>query len=280
MIKNTVIFFKWLIITALILYFFEVWMPENNNLTFVQLLKSVLDWICSFTWINQYQSLIASAIALYSAIWAGRAVYKQTEDQNRIHRNLIDGKRAAAKATLPFVLSQIGGYLEACTSLLVSAHEQCVEGQLPKSAMIGRTPDIDSEVFNTLKENVEFDYPNRLFLSNFIATWQIQHSRILSLHTDLVKFETLILKNNIEQYLYDTAELYAQVTAIFDFVRKDNVNKIRSVKNSDVLHALTSMLADKNIELGLELSKKAHLVGTDVWQPSFKKFPKSMTDKS
>lgn len=193
------------------------------------------NFACPEYWLNRYQTLIGALIALATAVWGIAALY-------RIEDNKWQSKRAAARAVLPLTLSGISEYIGKCAPLLVTIHDKCKDGVLPKEIPIPEFPSLPVEAIAGLKEMVEFSYPaERTYISKLLARIQIQSTRIAGMIQEHLRPEHITSSDNLDAYLIDAAAIYARSSSLYKFARGDEDKMPIQVTNREVAVALHNM---------------------------------------
>lgn len=103
------------------------------------------DWNCVGTALYDWQTLVASMIALFAAIWAGRIVKKQiklSETQEDVRRRQ---RFRAARSTLPLSLSVMGSYASEM-AMRLSIHQRRVEGEKLAGLLLETVPPPDAAI--------------------------------------------------------------------------------------------------------------------------------------
>ncbi|KPP83328.1 MAG: hypothetical protein HLUCCO07_12695 [Rhodobacteraceae bacterium HLUCCO07] len=149
-------------------------------------------------------TLLASAIALTTAIW-------NTETAR--HRKL-----KAAKASLPLALSRL--IETARNGVQISMEDDAFFNDPENAYFIEKRLAIPNEVFNTLKECIEFgDETSAQWLTNIIAHYQVYKARLVNLTADrnMPPHDVYRAEHAAEWIFW-----HAMVSHLFDFARGED----------------------------------------------------------
>lgn len=178
--------------------------------------------------IQEWQTLLASLIALLAAYWTITKISKQIrlqEGQIKSERERYEdaqkSKAWATKAALPDALSSLCSFVEACVIFLMSDRQN---RELPAPP---------SDAMNVLKSSVEYIDPisaQKLF--EIIVFYQIHNSRFYGYKDQSGEHIKL-------QRLYDAVKLRALIDHVYEYARKE-VDTIPDLelKNSNMKTAL------------------------------------------
>lgn len=176
-----------------------------------------------FSWIERYQTLIASIIALIGAGFGALAIYRQIGQTAEIEAARREGKREAARAILPLSLSAICGYAEDCSRILHELNDKCVGGILPDTVVLPTFPDVPNQVIDSFKEMVEFlGVGERDAIFKLASRVQIQRARIDGIARSQKYEGSFITDTNLCAYILDCAEIYARASKIFKYARGED----------------------------------------------------------
>ena len=180
---------------------------------------SCTNWAITFAY--EWQTLIASAIALTAAWWTIRTIRRQIrlqisqiDDEKRRHVDAQRSKMWAARAELPDALSTLCNYSERCVRHLMGA-----DG-------FDQMPDTPADAIGIVKSWVEYlDSESAEKLFDLIVHYQIHNSRLSGYR------RTDKPAKNAER-MYDTVYLRALVNRLFEYAR----NEVEVVPNPEVSH--------------------------------------------
>jgi hypothetical protein len=175
-------------------------------------------------WIYHYQTLIGAIFALVAAgigVWFLQAQIRQTSE---IERKRRDQKRAALRAVGPLALATIIEYAKTSASPLRELHGKCrgEHGVLPREGVIRPgIPATPSEAITLLCDFIEYSEPGEAkLIVQLMNEIQIQSARLRDTDSSIGRDDKMITKGNIENYLIDTASIYAIASAGLDFFRE------------------------------------------------------------
>ena len=196
-------------------------------------------------WFYHYQSLIAGVLALLGAgigAWFLQAQIRQTW---KVEASRRDRKRAALRAVGPLALATIFEYAKSSAASLRELHGKCrgEHGVLPTTGVTRPSvPTMPSEAITLLSDFIEYsDAGEAGLIVQLLSEMQIQSARLNDTVSTIGRDDKMITKRNIENYLQDTATIYALATAGFDFFRERSGRLPTEVTWDDVKKALRQM---------------------------------------
>lgn len=149
------------------------------------------------------------------------AAEKQIDHASRLHAEIRDSKRDAARSSLPLALSSICEYSEICTRQLAAILPHVQGDVVPRSFEYPDFPRLPDNAISAIKETIEFiEQSDRKTFARLISRIQVQHSRIRGL-PDESRATRGVSRLNLETYIIDSAIVYAQASELFDFARYD-----------------------------------------------------------
>ncbi len=227
-------------------------------------LSSAMRWIGTFRWLYDYQTLIA----LIGAWWAAKAVYDQLEHDKALAARDLQDRRAAARAVLPFALSSISEYAEKCCQQLKLILQKVEDHVLPTATEVPPFPELPAASIASIQELVQsIDDSERVFSSVLLSSLQIQQSRLIGLRRDRQRAGHIVFSLNLERYVVDAAEIYAQAAALYKFARLPNGTMPTSITKREIAAALHNMgIFD---ELYDNLVERYDLASHERWVPPF-----------
>ena len=168
-----------------------------------------------------WQSLIGAILALSAALFGARLLLKQINLSEKQEAERQRRRFAAARARMPLLLSEISSYAHEVARYLVDIHG--LAGQLGFGA-IGfpqQAPTLGSEIPSSLERLIESTGDDRLStkLSDLLASLQVINARtseIPRLSPHMVGLQLMF-----EDYLIQTAEVYADATSLFAYARRE-----------------------------------------------------------
>lgn len=192
---------------------------------------STLEWIGTFEWLREYQTLLTGFAAVYAAWLSVRAVRdqirsseaaatKQIDHTEKLEIARVDAKRAAARAVLPLALSTLTEYSDETSEKLVGVLKQCINGVLPKTASVPSFVEFPEEVVSSIKEMIEYGAPDdRNYFWQTLLKVQVLRARLKALVDEHSKSHSIIGKSNIQAYILDSVEIGVRSGSLFDFGR-------------------------------------------------------------
>ncbi len=207
----------------------------------------MLDCIVDF--LDQWQTLITGFLALVSAIPTIYFLRKQITQSDTHERERRQAAQDAARAVLPLTLSLIIEYAEESSRILHSVYNQREDQSIPYEARKIHFPKIPEVAVSSLqsfiaaprggmgnhklREKLELEVKQRI--NKMIVRIQIQNSRLRKLDS-----REVVLTLNIEEYVLDTAKIYAMTSSLFDYARykSDKPNEINWGRVSEALRHL------------------------------------------
>ena len=190
--------------------------------------------------LKDWQTLLAGVIAIGAAFIGGQYINKQIQSDRDIAADERRRKFAAARAALPLVLSALSDYAieasAALTTLLATKKDEII----PRDKSLGAFPTFAPTVVSDLREIIEFsDEPITNNLVEILSVLQIQRARLNWLYNNLKsESDTIVMAANVENYIVQTAEIYARCANLFDFARGKLVLLPATVTSGNVHSAL------------------------------------------
>jgi hypothetical protein len=152
------------------------------------------------------------------------------------------------RATGPLALASLVEYAIPCAEGLKDLHCQCRDGVLPQDNV--KRPDfpsVPSEGITLLSEFIEYAEPGQAdLIEELLRAIQVQVARLRSLLGGIGKSTVLIRKENIDEYLINTACIYAMAGAAFDYFRRKSDELPKSVSWENVKSALRNVEVSEN----------------------------------
>lgn len=234
-------------------------------------------YIGRLTWLSDFQTLLTGAAAVAAAFVSVREVRRQIRKADQVARRQlqhekdmeaarVSAKEVAARSVLPLALSDISDYSEACSRSLENVLSQCVNRRLPTTASIPAWPEFPMGAIDVLREVIEHSSGySRQSCANLVGTLQVHRSRLHGLQRNVNKPGHITLSLNIERYIVDTAEIYAQASALYEYARRPELERPATVSFKDVGTALKLLSVDPLIED--QLVERYDLTSNSRWVP-------------
>lgn len=236
---------------------------------------STLEWIGTFQWLQDYQTLITGVGAVCAAWLSVRAIRdqikssedaanKQIKHSADMEATRVDAKRAAARAVLPLALSTLTEYSTETSEKLVNVLQQCNEGRFPKTAILPSFVEFPEEIISSIKEMIEYAAPDdRNYFWQTLLRVQVLRARLKGLTDAHLKPHSNITKNNIQAYILDSVEITTRAGALFDFGRGAKDRPPGFVTRDQMQSALRFVVIDE-AEI-YEIVEKYDLKGDRRW---------------
>ena len=184
---------------------------------------------------QQWQTLIAGSFAILAALIGGGFLNTQIQasealvnKQIRASEDLENVRRcrkfAAARAVLPLTLSSLCEYARrsavALKKILGQRRGELILGEIN----LPEFPSLPTEVIKELREVIEFgDDKISEAIESLLREIQVQAARLNNLWQEKSapeKKNTSVV--DVEEYVLDTASIYARSSALFDYARKES----------------------------------------------------------
>lgn len=201
------------------------------------------DWL---TLAETWQTLISGLLAIVAAIIGAAFVYHQTRQARAFERDRLIRRHAAARSTLPLVLSNIMEYARTVGRDLHALHLGGADDHVGRDALIEWSiPPLPRDETRSLAEVIEAASNDVAdVIADLLGKLQVQAVRIRGLQADVAAGTAgrrNILKSEIEEYIQDVAEIHARCELLLDYARReaDAVQQFPTAK--DKLRALFLM---------------------------------------
>lgn len=183
-----------------------------------------------------WQTGIGAAIALLGALllWLQIRAAQQSESDRRTRR------QAAARATLPHILSEVVSYLEVTMDWMMAAYPE-VRDNHP----VADPPAFPNGVINALERMIEATSVDAVsqMCANLLSELQTFRSRVQSVarSSRSVHRHQAGLEQNLEDYMLQAAQLHYSMGPLWPFARgrADGVNE--RIENTSIFGSLYSL---------------------------------------
>lgn len=175
---------------------------------------------------NQWQTLISSGLAILAALIGAGFVYHQTRQARRFELDRLGRRHAAARSTLPLVLSSIMEYARTVARDLRRLYLAAPGNHIEREALIAwEIPPLPQGETAALAEVIEAA-SNEVakVIADLLGRLQVQVGRLRGLHADVVAGTAgrrNILKSEIEEYIQDIADIHARCELLLDYARRE-----------------------------------------------------------
>lgn len=172
------------------------------------------------SWLYRWQTLIGAVVALIAAGIGAWFIKRQIETTERLENEKRIMRQRSIRAVLPLSLSELCDYAMRCSEKLTFLHRACGDQLLDRHADIDRTfPALPAGLATVFKEFIECSPENEARpLIEILSKLQVQSARFREIELN-PENAPLVLKDNIEDYIIENAELYARAEAVFDYAR-------------------------------------------------------------
>lgn len=236
---------------------------------------ATLEWIGTFEWLSEYQTLLTGLAAVYAASLSVKAVRdqirsseaasnEQLKQAERIEAARVDAKLSAARAVLPLALSTLTEYSDETSEKLVVVIEQCSHGVLPKTANVPLFMEFPQEVVSSIKEMIEYaPAEDRNYFWQTLLKVQVLRARLNGLIESHSKSYTIVTKSNIQALILDSVEIGVRSGSLFDFGRGAKDRPPEFVTKQQMQDRLRFVIFDE-YEVD-EIVKTYGLIGNGRW---------------
>lgn len=203
--------------------------------------------IILFNWVKEWETLISGILAIFAAIIGAIYLERQVSQADNHEKERVRKRYLASRATMPLALSKLISYANSSSSAMRSLHKQC-RGEAIRdrdNIVLPEFPSIPDGSVSMLRDMIEASGNDLgVWIAGIISRIQVQNARILSIYDDLSDPEInsrVITKYNIEEYIIDSAKIYATVEALFEFARMESDVIPSTVEWTDIRKALRLM---------------------------------------
>ena len=204
----------------------------------------------------QWETLLTGVAALGAAGWTVVKIAAQIRLTEQLATDQRRRQARAARAVLPLALAELVEYAVTCINRLYDLRPYfgsngSIDPAVSREALSASwsPPQLPANVLDVLKECIQFvDDAAVTACTELIRHLQIQRAR-LSEHAGRLKKDDgvhMILWANIEQAMWDAAEIYARAMPLFVFARGHEVSDF-TVKRSQVYEALSFAGCFRNV---------------------------------
>lgn len=163
---------------------------------------------------------------------AGMRQATDLEQKRRDHE--LDG----ARAVLPLALSNMCGYAERSADLLRAMLD--ASASFPDHVSVPadfNPPELPDEAISVFRDCIRFAHHDEARqLADLLSEYQVQNVRLRAIPDDAHRGR--LSKNNVHEYVLDSAELYARAANIFDYARRKERGGVSPIDRSDMRSGL------------------------------------------
>ncbi|NLS19664.1 hypothetical protein HGP16_24310 [Rhizobium sp. P40RR-XXII] len=201
-------------------------------------ISEALSAIGLLRWIDT--TLITGIAAVIAAFVSVRAVHQQIASERKMEEDRIVAQHAASRAVLPLVLSRICRYAKGTGTTLNIALKRCQGEALPRSVKLSEIPDPPNTAIDSLKEFIQFsNTADRRFVADLLSDIQVHSARLEGMILEREQGRP-VLALNLEEYIFDAAEIYGRASALFDYARGENNSMPSTLYAEDIFPALSA----------------------------------------
>ena len=190
--------------------------------------------------VKEWQTLISGVIAIGAAFIGGSYINRQIFAARKIESERIESKYVAARAIFPLTLMELSDYAQQSNRHLKSVLATQSAKLIPKQPDPAKPPPLPAEIVKDLRRMIEYSPdPIRERIASLVSRLQIQVSRVTSLTNELrdgYDDDHSVTVHNIEDYILDSAEIYARSAALLRFVRGD-VESVSAKPSAGDIHS-------------------------------------------
>lgn len=171
---------------------------------------------------EKWQTLAAGFLAILAAVVGGYFVMRQVWQADAHEGDRRQRRRTALRAVMPLSLSALIEYARSSGDALREYHRLCTGGALPIPVAAPGRPELPVEAISTVRDFAEHaSEAEAKFLAGLLSEIQVQSSRLRDLENTSARrdAEEVVLTINIEEYIIDSASIYAMASAMFDYAR-------------------------------------------------------------
>lgn len=201
------------------------------------------DWVA---FADRWQTLISGGLAILAALIGAGFVYHQTRQARGFESDRLVRRHAAARSTLPLVLSSIMEYARTIGRDLRRLYLAAPGNHVEREALIAwEIPPVPQGETTALAEVIEAA-SNEVaeVIADLLGRLQVQAGRLRGLHADVVAGTAgrrNILKSEIEEYIQDIADIHARCELLLDYARREADTVQPTPLAADKLRALFLM---------------------------------------
>ncbi len=168
-----------------------------------------------------WQGIIGATLALGAAYYGGRILWKQirvSEDQETERQRR---RFAAARATMPLLLSGICSYARDVAVALRGIYPAAGQTGFGADSILETVPNLPAELPQSLERLIESTGNDALAeqLADLLGHLQVLHARIAEIPN--LSSGTVGLQLMVEEYMLQVANVYADASSLFGYARRE-----------------------------------------------------------
>jgi hypothetical protein len=181
------------------------------------------------TWttvLSNWQTLVTGILAIVAAFIGGGFVYYQTRTAQAADRDRLARRHAAARSTLPLVLSGMMEYARHVAAGLRRLYLSSVDDAVTREAIIEfEIPPLPTDATRALSEVIEAASNEMAeVISNLLSQLQVQNVRLRGMRDDAIAGtpgRRNLLKIELDTYIGDVADIYARCEGLLGYARRE-----------------------------------------------------------
>jgi hypothetical protein len=201
------------------------------------------------TWItvlDHWQTLVTGVLAIVAAFIGGGFVHYQTQMARVADRDRLTRRHAAARSTLPIVLSGMMEYARHVGAGLRRLYLSSADDSVPRDAIVGwEIPLLPTDATRALSEVIEAASNEMAeVISDLLSQLQVQNVRLRGMKDDAIvgtPGRRNLLKIELDSYIIDIADIYARCEALLGYARRETDTANADPSSEDLRRALFLM---------------------------------------
>ncbi|NIJ42356.1 hypothetical protein FHS78_002650 [Parvibaculum indicum] len=187
----------------------------------------------------KWQTLISGSLAVLAATGGSAILIYQIRQAKSFESDRLDRRHKAARALLPLVLSALIDYSRSAAADLKNFHLASHGNVVDRNALNAwQIPPVPHDEIRTLTDVVEAASNEvATAIADLIGDIQVQAARLRGLQSET----RVTSKTDLEEYILDVAEIYAQCENMFDYARRETDIVRPEIKYEDMRRSLRLM---------------------------------------
>jgi hypothetical protein len=196
--------------------------------------------------IDHWQTLISGLVAILAALIGGGFVWLQVRASRTQENERMRRRHAAVRAVMPLTLSGLMEYARGCGRALRLLH-LATHGESVREAQMRdfEIPSIPTDKIKALADIIEAgDDAVGEAIADLLSNLQVQDGRLRSTKAEVLdphSHTRSVMKLAIEDFILDTADLYARCEGMLDYARRESESVKRQPTDQDLHRALLLM---------------------------------------
>lgn len=201
------------------------------------------------TWLtvlDHWQTLFTGTLAIFAAFIGGGFVYYQTRTAQLADRDRLSRRHAAARSTLPLVLSGLMDYARHVSTELRRLYLSSPDNAVSRESITAfDLPRLPTELIRSLAEVIEAASNEvAVVISDLLSQLQVQHGRLRGMKDDAASGlpgRRNLLKIELDSYISDIADIYARCEGLLGYARRESESADLAPDGESLRRALTLM---------------------------------------